>query len=340
MGYAGPDDQGYGVVAGAGDRRGHVTRAIGVVLFEGFSLLTVGVIPEVFQMANEIYAPRSRGRALYDVRFYSAQGGGVACSSAISVWTHPCDERNAGAFDALFIADGDGIELAARDERVLGWLRRVLPLSDLVRPIGRGQMLLEAASPTGSRQVQAPAGLLPEYVRSMAREIYDANDRYEPAKTALMLVKRDLGVVAAREIAGRISSSGAATLTTLFADASTVTPAEKVRASARWLKENCERPISVSDAVRVAAMSERNFLRCFKQEIGVTPSEYLLQARLEMTSKLLTETDLPIDKIARRCGWINGDRLAKIFRKRMAVTPSEYRARARQNQRALSGSVS
>jgi AraC family transcriptional regulator, glycine betaine-responsive activator len=36
-----------------------------------------------------------------------------------------------------------------------------------------------------------------------------------------------------------------------------------------------------------------------------------------------------VDKIARRSGTGNGDRLAKIFRKRMALSPTEYRARSR-----------
>ncbi len=35
--------------------------------------------------------------------------------------------------------------------------------------------------------------------------------------------------------------------------------------------------------------------------IGLTPSEYLLRARLDASCMLLTATDLPVDKIARRC---------------------------------------
>jgi transcriptional regulator GlxA family with amidase domain len=39
------------------------------------------------------------------------------------------------------------------------------------------------------------------------------------------------------------------------------------------MRENYIRPISIADAARVAAMSERNFLRRFKAQIGLTPSE-------------------------------------------------------------------
>ncbi|WP_429326426.1 helix-turn-helix domain-containing protein [Paraburkholderia sp. GAS348] len=280
-------------------------------------------------MANEISVARSKDAALYDVRLYSGKGGGVACSSSISVWTYACDAQNASGFDALFIADGAGAQLAAHDERVISWLREVLPLSEVVKPIGEGRMLLQTAGVDSSGQPRVQASSRQQRAASVGKDTYDVEDRYEPAKTALTLVKRDLGIDVAREIAGRLSLSGTTTLTSLLSDAGRVTPAAKVRAAARWLQENCERPLAVRDAVRVVAMSERNFLRCFKHEMGVTPSEFLLRARLEMTSRLLVETDLPIDKIAKRCGWINGDRLAKIFRKRMVLTPSEYRMRSR-----------
>jgi transcriptional regulator GlxA family with amidase domain len=329
MVYAGLDNPDNGAASTSGKRRRRSVRDIGVVLFEGFSLLTAGVIPEVFQVANEICVARSRGDALYDVRFYSAEGGNVACSSAINVWTYACDARNAIGFDALFIVGGEGAQNAARDERVVSWLREVLPLSEVVKPIGEGRMLLEAAGGSSSRHSHDPVGLSQQLAGRVGSDLGDETDRYEPAKTALMLVKRDLGVDVAREAAGRLSLNGSPIIASVLSDSNTPTRAEKVRASARWLKENCGRPISVNEAVRVAAMSERNFLRCFKQEIGVTPSEFLLRTRLEMTSRLLAETDSPIDKIAKHCGWINGDRLAKIFRKRMGLTPSEYRIRAR-----------
>ena len=329
MGYKHLEKKQGGAESDGGRRGRRAVRDIGIVVFDGFSLLTVGVIPELFEMANEIHTPRSKNNSLYDIRFYSADGGGVACSSAVSVWTYACDVRNASGFDALFIAGGVGAERAASDARVTDWLRSVMPLSDVVKAIGTGRMLIEAAGSTGSKLNGGNAEMTTiEGVDSMS-DAHLADDRGEPAKTALTLIESDLGGEVAREIAARLSLGSAAPAMSVPAAGKPVTAAEKVRASARWLKQNCERAISVSDAVSVAEMSERNFLRCFKREIGVTPSEFLIQVRLERTAQLLTETDLPIDKIARRCGWVNGDRLAKIFRKRLAVTPSAYRIRNR-----------
>ncbi|WP_053064027.1 helix-turn-helix domain-containing protein [Caballeronia mineralivorans] len=103
----------------------------------------------------------------------------------------------------------------------------------------------------------------------------------------------------------------------------------KIHASAEWLTKNCERLISVADAAQAVAMSKRNFLRRFREEMGMTPSEYLLCARLHRTCQLLRESDLPIDKIARRSGMGSGARLAKVFRKRLNMSPTAFRTRVR-----------
>jgi transcriptional regulator GlxA family with amidase domain len=101
---------------------------------------------------------------------------------------------------------------------------------------------------------------------------------------------------------------------------------DRIRLAAHWLRENCRRSVSVAQAAEVAGMSERNFLRRFKLETAMTPSEYLLKARFEMSCRFLRETNLPVDKIARRCGMGSGERLSRVFRRRLSQTPTEYRA--------------
>jgi transcriptional regulator GlxA family with amidase domain len=65
----------------------------------------------------------------------------------------------------------------------------------------------------------------------------------------------------------------------------------------------------------------------FKREMGLTPSQYLLRARLNLSCELLAKSDLPIDKIARRTGLTNGERFSKVFRKQFSMSPTEYRYR-------------
>ena len=86
---------------------------IAIMLFDGFSLLGAGFVAEVFHIANELAVSKARNDWTYDVRFLSADGGNVACSSSVSVWTDGLDARHYGGFDALFVAGGKGAESAA-----------------------------------------------------------------------------------------------------------------------------------------------------------------------------------------------------------------------------------
>ncbi|WP_449180591.1 helix-turn-helix domain-containing protein [Trinickia sp. YCB016] len=73
-------------------------------------------------------------------------------------------------------------------------------------------------------------------------------------------------------------------------------------------------------------MSKRNFQRCFKREFGVTPLEYLLRTRFEVICDMLRNTNLPVDKIARRCGMGDGNRLGRLFKERYGMSATQFRA--------------
>lgn len=300
-------------------------RRIAILMFDGCSLLGAGGVAEVFHAANEI---AGTGGRIYSVRFLSADGGHVSCSSSIRVWTDGFDTQHFGDFDALFVAGGRGARIAAGQERLIGWLRRVCATTKVVMPIVEGRLLLDAAGIDDGGHPFHDFGALGQ--DAAAGFDHDASNRIESMRCALAVIRRDLGLEIARSVAERLMPGASARFGLAFGDRVAASPRDKIREAARWLKENCDRPISVADAAQVAAMSERNFLRRFKLEMGLTPSDFLLHMRLSITCSLLIESDLPVDKIARRCGMGNGDRLAKIFRKRMHISPTEYRLQGRQ----------
>jgi transcriptional regulator GlxA family with amidase domain len=76
-------------------------------------------------------------------------------------------------------------------------------------------------------------------------------------------------------------------------------------------------------------MSERSYLRHFRAEMSVKPSEYLRRSRVELAAALLESSDMPVDKIARRCGLTSGECLARLFRQIWRISPTEYRSRFR-----------
>ncbi|PXW27228.1 helix-turn-helix domain-containing protein [Paraburkholderia caballeronis] len=293
-------------------------RRIGIVLGEGFPLMTVGMIAEAFQLANQSGARGGDARATYSVQLLSVDGGRLASSSSLHVYTDARADCRVDAFDALFVFGAHSFfDQAARDERLRSWLHDA--------PLSRDASALRERAAT-----QPASCVIPQNVGGRRTTmVFDVpqgqpDDRDESMRSVLALISRDAGAAVAREVAERLMP-GAAARWMATAGAGELSVADKIRRSALWLREHCDRPISVTDAAQEAAMSERNFLRRFKLEIGCTPSEYLLQARLDMTRRLLAGTELPVDKIARRSGMGNGDNLAKMFRKRWSISPTEYR---------------
>lgn len=304
------------------------TRRIAIVLYDRFRLLGAGIVAEMFHTANELAAARADSGRPYEVRFVSASGGSVTSSSSARMWTDGIDDDEGGCIDLLFVAGGLGAQAAARDEHLLDWLRAVRPRTRAIEPIAEGRLVLDAAGLGGF------GDFLPAHGAGGAEE-----GRAPPVATAggtesltpaLMRIKRDLGADVARGVADRVVPGMATTLLSGLSDCGAASVSEKIHAAARWMESNCDRAVSIADAAQIAAMSERNFLRRFKEEMGVTQSDYLLQVRLRIACNYLTETELPVDKIARRCGTGNGDRLAKIFRKRCGLSPTEYRSRHRE----------
>ncbi|WP_345814218.1 helix-turn-helix domain-containing protein [Paraburkholderia sp. PREW-6R] len=303
-------------------------RRIAILMFNDCSLQGAGVVAEVFQTANEL-ASSGSGGWLYDVSFLSADGGMVTSSSALRVWTDGLDARHYSGFDALYVAGGKGAFAAANDERLIAWLRRVRRHTGTIRPIGEGRAVLDAAFATDGSETSDVRPLTLTTGRSPEAGAADSGDRLESMRSALAMIKRDLGSATARTVGERLVADSCTNIAPLLGEDGGMSPGDKVRAAARWLQENCQQSISIADAAQFAAMSERNFLRRFKMEMGITPSSFLLHERLAVTCSLLTESELPVDKIARRTGMGNGDRLAKVFRKRMRISPTEFRIQSR-----------
>ena len=309
------------------------TRNIGIVLFSGFALPEAATVLEIFQSANALTGTETAlsSQTSYKVCLLSAAGGRVDSSSSVFVWTEGVEERrHAEGFHALFIGGGGGVRNAVRDERLTTWLRRECPRSEMVVPIGEGRLLLEAAGLGRAGSTLRWGGRASETHPYSPADVGVSTAFAGPLQSALALVQEDFGPEIARQIADHVMPRPErARFTATIRENAPTYVSEKIQASARWLEANGDRQISIDEAAQVAAMSERNFLRRFKIEMGVTPSEYLSYVRLDMCCRLLVETDLPVDKIARRCGLGGGGWLAKLFRKHLSTTPTEYRASKR-----------
>lgn len=70
----------------------------------------------------------------------------------------------------------------------------------------------------------------------------------------------------------------------------------------------------------------RNYLSiCFKNEIGVSPHDYLTNLRIDHASHLLKNTSLSVAAIASEVGYEDTFAFSRIFKKKVGISPRQYR---------------
>jgi transcriptional regulator GlxA family with amidase domain len=92
-----------------------------------------------------------------------------------------------------------------------------------------------------------------------------------------------------------------------------------------WIAEHLETRLSVEDLADRMSMSIRNFERVFTREVGTTPSQYVLQMRVEAARRQLERTDRGLKKVASAVGFGNIDVMRRAFVRLLGITPSRYR---------------
>jgi AraC family transcriptional regulator len=83
--------------------------------------------------------------------------------------------------------------------------------------------------------------------------------------------------------------------------------------------------IKLADLGQLLSMSPFHFSRLFKQSMGISPHQYVIQQRVERAKRLLQQTNQPIIDIALACGFNSHSHLSKQFRQVTGLTPKAYR---------------
>jgi AraC family transcriptional regulator len=92
-----------------------------------------------------------------------------------------------------------------------------------------------------------------------------------------------------------------------------------------YIQAHLDQDIKLADLAALAGISPFHFSRLFKQSLGLSPHQYLLQQRVEQAKELLKNSQLAIADIALQCGFNSQSHLGKSFRTLTGITPNEYR---------------
>jgi AraC-like DNA-binding protein len=93
-----------------------------------------------------------------------------------------------------------------------------------------------------------------------------------------------------------------------------------------------EKPgVSVADLAREAHFSLAQFRRVFHEWAGMSPHEFLQRERLDRARRMLENTGLSIEAIARQTGFSGASPFTRAFRQFTGMTPASYRKGTRES---------
>ncbi len=96
-------------------------------------------------------------------------------------------------------------------------------------------------------------------------------------------------------------------------------------AARAWALGRLHEPIQLRDLAEREAMSVRTFTRRFREEVGLSPGQWLTQQRVEHARQLLESSDLSVDAIARAAGFGTATSLRQHLQSALGVPPTAYR---------------
>ncbi|MET8332802.1 helix-turn-helix domain-containing protein [Streptosporangium canum] len=143
----------------------------------------------------------------------------------------------------------------------------------------------------------------------------------------LHIVRRDHGSEAANHVARRCvvppwrDGGQAQFIERPIPERSTATTS----ATRAWALERLHLPLPLTELADHARMSRRTFTRHFRDEMGVSPGQWLILQRLELARRLLEASDLPVDGVAERAGFGTAASLRQHMQAAVGVSPMAYR---------------
>jgi transcriptional regulator GlxA family with amidase domain len=235
----------------------------------------------------------------------------------------------------------------AHDATLFAWLKRAAPRLRRLGAVCVGAFLLAGAGLLNGKRATAHWRFGSELAKRYPRirvesaplwikdgNIYTSASISAGIDLALAWVEEDCGSAIAHAVARELvlfllRPGGQPQLSiSLVAQASEMRALQELQL---WIAEHPQKKLSVADLAARVSMSQRNFERVFTREVGTTPSQYVLQIRVEACRRMLEHSDKGFKQIAAAAGFGSADSMRRVFVRLLGVTPQRYRAQVSRN---------
>lgn len=319
------------------------TRSIGIIIFNGCNIVDASGPAGVFGAANELAKQRGINTQPYTIQFIGSTVGPIATSAGPSLYATKSIEQTPEETDTIVCAGGVGSRTVSLDQTAVAAVGAVAKRSRRIVSVCTGAFVLAASGLLDGRRAvthwahcDALARRFPKvtvdpdpiFIRD--DNIYTSAGITAGMDLSLALVEEDLGRAFATDVAKEMvmflkrpaaQSQFSEHLRTQMA------PDGKLKDIQIWVLHNLSENHSVESLAERAMMSPRSFYRHFKQSVGLSPSRYVTEVRVDAAKRLLEESPLQIKSIAVKCGFGDDERMRRAFHRWLGVSPDDYRQR-------------
>jgi AraC family transcriptional regulator of arabinose operon len=95
---------------------------------------------------------------------------------------------------------------------------------------------------------------------------------------------------------------------------------------AQAVRQDPGRRWTVAELAARASLSRAQFTRRFTAQVGASPAQFLIQARIDRAHQLLTETGMSVTQVAAALGYADVPYFSRQYKQRTGVPPRDARA--------------
>jgi AraC-like DNA-binding protein len=91
-----------------------------------------------------------------------------------------------------------------------------------------------------------------------------------------------------------------------------------------YVLENITENLTIDVLARVACLSQTQFKKVFKEQLGLSVSKHVTKERMEKAKALLMHTDYPTQMIAELVGYADLSAFSRRFSQYYGLSPTAY----------------